>query len=328
MKIVYGIFNDIPCQIQQKSKNTPLIMIDGANDVATRYDPVASEARVVLDLWSDNAESMATNNEAFDSFLIYLQENKVKTLQNIYEYYKMAVEYAVVDKVTGRNIDEGVQIIDLKIDDGIYPLGCDKDNRLVYRLVKKFTGVVDLAYRRTRSFGIVYDMKRSTALCLKNVTIFADKHQAESNADFYENMHPSHCNVTLSPDFDRYGPSTTSIMQNMIPIYDFVSKGYKFKEIQFPERPKRIIIPITVFLNEIVVAYDDTKVNAILKSNSSDGSTDDPIIDNNCGCACDDKIKKVTQNVDELRNEFNQYVISDELNTADREDIDAFLNND
>lgn len=328
MKAVYGIFNDIPCQIQQKGKNTPLIMIDGANDSATTYDPVSSQARVVLNLWSDNAESMATNNEAYDSFLLYLQDNKIKSLQNIYEYYKMAVEYALVDKVTGKNIDQGVSIIDLNVEDGVYPLGCDKDNRLVYRLVKKFSGVADFVYRRTRSFGVVYDMRRSTAFCLRNITIFADKRQAESSTSFYENLHPAHCNTTLSPDFDRYGPSTTSILQNMVPIYDFLSKGYKFKEIQFPETPRRIELPITVYLNELVVAYDDTKVNAILKSNESDTSKDDPIYDDSCGCACDDKIEKVSQSVTNLRNEFNQYVISDELDTADHEDIDAFLNED
>lgn len=326
MKAVYGILNGIPCQIQQKAKSNPLITVDGANDFATQYDAVSSQARVVLNLWSDNSESMATNNEAFDSFLVYLQEKKIKALQNIYEYYKMAVEYSLVDKVTGRNIDQGVSIIDLTVDDCFYPLGCDKDNRLVYRLVKRFKGVVDLVYRQTRSFGVVYDMKRSTALCLKNITIFADRNQQESSTDFYENLHPAHCNVTLSPDFDRYGPSTSSIMQNMVPIYDFVSKGLKFKEIQFPERPRRIELPITVFLNEIVVGYDDTKVNAALKANSTE--TDDPIIDDNCGCCCDSKIEKVSQNVTELRNEFNEYVIADELNTAKHEDIDAFLDSE
>lgn len=328
MKAVYGIFNDIPCQIQQKAKSNPLIMVDGTNDFATQYDSVSSQARVVLNLWSDNSESMATNNEAFDSFLIYLQEKKVKALQNIYEYYKMAVEYALVDKVTGRNIDQGVSIIDLKVDDCLYPLGCDRDNRLVYRLVKRFKGTVDLVYRQTRSFGVVYDMKRSTALCLKNVTIFADRKQQESDTDFYENLHPSHCNVTLSPDFDRYGPTTSSLMQDMVPIYDFVSKGLKFKEIQFPERPRRIELPITVFLNEVVVAYDDSKVSEILKSNSIDDDSHDPIVDDSCGCACDEKIEKVNQNITELRNEFNEYVIADELDTAKHEDIDAFLNED
>lgn len=325
MKVVYGIFNDIPCTIHQKGKGSSLVLIDGANDFSTSFNPASAEARVVLNLWSDNAQSMATNNEAFDSFLLYLQNNKVKQLQDVYEYYKMAVEYAVVDKVTGRSIDESVSIIDLNVEDGIYPLGCDKDNRLVYRLVKKFSGIADLVYRITRSMGVVYDMKRSVSLCLKNITIFADKRQPESSTDFYENLHPAHCNMSLSPDFDRYGPSTTSILQNMIPIYDFISKGYKFKEIQFPERPRRITIPITVFLNEIVVGYDDSKVNAILKSNADDTGNKDPIVDDNCGCVCDEKIEKVTQNINELRNEFNQYVISDELNPADRDDIDAIL---
>lgn len=326
MKAVYGIFNDIPCQIQQKSKNTPLIMIDGANDFATSYDPVSSQAKVVINLWSDNAESMSTNNEAYDSFLIYLQDNNISHLQNIYEYYKMAIEYAVVDKVTGKSIDQGVVIEDVHVDDGIYPLGCDKDNRLVYRLVKKFSARADFVYRRTRSFGVVYDMKRSTSLCIKNVTIFANKDMESSPADFYENMHPCHNNVTLSPDFNRYGPSTTSILQNMVPIYDFLSKGYKFKEIQFPERPRRIELPLTVYLNEIIVAYDNTEVNAILKANESAGEDTDPIEPDSCGCCCDGKIDQVNQSVTELRNEFNEYVIADELDTAKHEDIDAFLN--
>ena len=55
MKAVYGILNGIPCQIQQKAKSNPLITVDGANDFATQYDTVSSQARVVLNLWSDNS---------------------------------------------------------------------------------------------------------------------------------------------------------------------------------------------------------------------------------------------------------------------------------
>lgn len=243
------------------SENSPRILKKVFGDFETKSIMTvnANESKVISSICLNGISTCnaKTNKELYEEFVDYLKKNVVTQIDNLYTRYMVYIDYSVYDD-RGQEIKHSVASKEIVPEDGIYPLGVNKENELVYRQVKLFSPTLDLETQMRIPYGIMQTGRLRTCYTMQinDVSIFQDKiERFNTHYSSQENCY-------------AYGSHTIkSSLEQMILIYSTSDNGIIFEAMNIEFVPRIISVTIKLLLDNLLVAYDDTEINKILLEN-------------------------------------------------------------
>lgn len=299
MRAYYATYND---KVYQLLCNN-MIPSDIMNTVLSTHSEVShmkDRGSVNVKLTISNLDSSApSNKEVFDSIVSKLKADKTTQIDRLSDVYRIYTEYSLVDEISGRVVDEGVGINEVKSRAFIFPLGITPENEYVSRLGISIKSKINKEYRDVRPFGIMKVPTNSRfVLYIKRIYIlqltmnaFSIKECTKDSNPFpyikdpdscipYDLHSRPYCNCGM--DFNNVGymnhPSIPTVVtaqtinlrdDDYIMMYDTLEDGIVFGPITIDYKPTSISIDIDfAFLDILIAAEED--IDRVLEENKKE----------------------------------------------------------
>lgn len=255
-KAIYTKINDKYYKINQDTINPTEVVYPHRTHSQMNTE---SAAKVVnSNIWINalDVESINSNRELYDKMLTTLTNEKITCIPNIHNHYVMYCDYSVFN-YEGKEVNHNAFTRTITPKDAIYVLGVDRVSELVYKQVKTFNTNIALNVKNECPMGIMRNASSVRyTIHINDVSIYQDLKYTEED-------------VHRSTDPNSYPIS--EVLENMVRIYSTHENGIAIAAVEVPFIPRKIVLDLSITLDNCIVAYDEQDITDILNKNNGSG---------------------------------------------------------
>lgn len=243
--------------IQDTSIPSVLNALPSSNHSSVDTDSRLGVVTANLHFTNMEGSCIKTNGEMYDELVKYLKDNQVTQIDTIQPRFKIYLDYSIYKN--NCECDHNIVIRDLNPTDAAVLLGVGKNNECVYRRVKNFNPKVEFNINNALPLGIMKSASTNYKFKINDVSIYQDLSVIPNT------IHNSIYNTSYCGCVE--GGTIIDSLSNYAVIYSTAQEGIIISDIDLNFVPRKIIVDLKFCMASLIVAFDDSNINAIIQEN-------------------------------------------------------------
>lgn len=258
MKAIYLTLGEKVYRLNQDTR-VPSILeyIPTESKSSINTDEALKTVVETISLSTMETSGIKSNGQLFKDFKDYLRNKKITQIYNIYDRYKIAIDYSLNNGIC--DLSRNIVIKDMSFEDAAILLGVGTNSECVYRRVKDIRSKLEFGITVPVPLGITSPGTKQYRLQIHDISFYVDTQPYTGNLhnSIYQTPYGCAANkTTIHEDLKDYAL-----------IYSTAVEGLRVQDLVIPFMPRKVSLDILLTYDNLIVAYDDMEVNKIVEDN-------------------------------------------------------------